>query len=88
MYADPEHGGMRVAVLGVIGVGLVLFFSCCACCSDLVPAGTASGGFHNRSFLYRRDRRRAGLAYFVEKYLKRVWHSGLVFDPAEDEAAV
>lgn len=84
MYADPQHGGMRFAVLGVIGIGLVLFFLLLRVLLDTVLAGTLLGDFTTLLSCTGAIALALGSAYYFENYLKRVWHSGMVFTLEEE----
>lgn len=84
VYADPDHGGVRVAVLVVIGAGLILFFFLLRLLLNALTAGTRLADFTTVLSCVSAIPLAMGSAYLVERYLKSVWRSGLALTLGED----
>ncbi len=84
MYADPEHGGVRGAVVLIIGVALVISFFLLRALFEWAASGTAMADFATVISCAGAIPLALGISYLIEKNLKRVWHSGMVFTLEEN----
>ncbi len=78
LHADPEHGGLRFAVIIVLVLGLILSFVIIQLLLSLLAANTILIEFGTVLSCAGAIVLALGLAWAAESYLKRIWHSGNV----------
>lgn len=79
MYADPDHSGLRTAVLIAIGSGLLISFFLLRPLLNAVLAGTQLGDFTTLLSCVGAIVMALGSAYIIERVLRQQWHSGMKF---------
>jgi hypothetical protein len=84
MYADPDHGGVRGAVLVTIGAGLLISFFFLRWLFNRLTEGTQLQDFTTLFSCVGAIVLALGIAYLIENSLKRVWHSGFVLTLDDD----
>ncbi len=74
LYAEQEHSGIRAVVVLSIAISYIICFGLLNTLTQLLPERIASLGFILACFLALPLA--IGMTWLLEKWLKRIWHSG------------
>ena len=85
LHADPEHGGLRFAVIVVLLLGLILSFVIIQLLLSLLAANSILIEFATVLSCAGAILLALGMAWAAETYLKRAWHSGITLRLGDSE---
>ncbi len=76
LHADQEHGGLRLVVILILSINLIVGFLLIQLLLTLLASGTRIVEFATAISCILTIPLALGIAWLVEKVLKREWHSG------------